>query len=484
MNAPRRISRALVALASAAIVAGLLVQPTPAEAASTPELTLSAFGTARIDGVLSVGEWDRAARIDFEAALPLVDGGGSVPASIYVMNDATNLYLAASLAAVPGCAFYPNFEFDNDNDGDRFEIGNDWVAASFLFDGRVDLIDMFMYPAGNVGMDTVTRSDYPPAGTIDLRAAGSHPGGTTTWVEMSHPLDSADDLHDFSLEPGDTIGFVAYADTLGAGCGNCTGSACRGSNTVPAQGVAHIRVATAAGPTPTAARSWTAAIAGGGISGGASLRLPATGSATAAFSLYRLRSGVSVSARILAGATCDAITPTITRLPGYTTTVGGTWRQQSVLAGAGLVRLRSAIRSGTPLWFDVKVAGSHVCARLAGADEITGNGLRGSVAFGFHVILPQFGKAVGRFDSSLKGNVGVLIRGDVDCGWVKGSIGVLGGLMDGADPASPNSYFTVMVSDGPDGIIIGTGRPRCGIDGFGDPRTLAISSGEIVVIDR
>ena len=81
-------------------------------------------------------------------------------------------------------------------------------------------------------------------------------------------------------------------------------------------------------------------------------------------------------------------------------------------------------------------------------------------------------------------NIGVLIRGDVDCGWVAGTIGVLGGLIDGADPDSPDSYFTVMVSDGPDGLIIGTGRPDCGTTGFGVPGSLPISSGEIVVIDR
>ena len=56
--------------------------------------------------------------------------------------------------------------------------------------------------------------------------------------------------------------------------------------------------------------------------------------------------------------------------------------------------------------------------------------------------------------------------------------------MDGADPASPDGYFTVMVSDGPDGIIIANGRPHCGTSGLGVPGSLAISSSQIVVIDR
>jgi hypothetical protein len=80
-----------------------------------------------------------------------------------------------------------------------------------------------------------------------------------------------------------------------------------------------------------------------------------------------MKTGVSVSARIVAGAACDATTTTIKTLPGYTTTVGGTWRQRWVFDGAGLVRLRSAIRSGTPLWFDVRVGGSRVCTRLVPA---------------------------------------------------------------------------------------------------------------------
>jgi hypothetical protein len=110
--------------------------------------------------------------------------------------------------------------------------------------------------------------------------------------------------------------------------------------------------------------SWTAAISGAGISGRASLTVPATGWATAAFSLYHLKKGVSVTARILAGASCDATAATIKTLPGYPTTIGGTWRQQWVFNASALVKLRSAIRSGTPLWFDVTVGGSRACKRL------------------------------------------------------------------------------------------------------------------------
>jgi hypothetical protein len=82
------------------------------------------------------------------------------------------------------------------------------------------------------------------------------------------------------------------------------------------------------------------------------------------FTLYHLRTGTSVTARILAGSACDATATTIKWLPGYTTTIGGTWRQRWIFDGAALVRLRSAIRQGTPLWFAVSVGGHRACARL------------------------------------------------------------------------------------------------------------------------
>ena len=204
-----------------------------------PTTLASGWGTAVIDSDLSPREWGSAARIDFEALLPRIDGGARAPASIFVMNDASNLYLAASLAGIPGCTYNPTFEFDNDNDGVGSELEDDWLAVHLPASahGSVELLDDFMFPVGNVGPDTFAGSDYPPAGTIDGEAAGSHPGGTTTWVEMSHPLDSADDDHDFSLQPGDGVGLGFDAHTLGTGCGNCEPAAsCNGSAFLPTPG--------------------------------------------------------------------------------------------------------------------------------------------------------------------------------------------------------------------------------------------------------
>ena len=49
---------------------------------------------AVVDGVLSPGEWDTAGHYDFPANRSPAEGGGTVPATLFVMNDATNLYLA------------------------------------------------------------------------------------------------------------------------------------------------------------------------------------------------------------------------------------------------------------------------------------------------------------------------------------------------------------------------------------------------------
>jgi alpha-tubulin suppressor-like RCC1 family protein len=119
--------------------------------------------------------------------------------------------------------------------------------------------------------------------------------------------------------------------------------------------------------SPPATVSWAATIAGAGLSGRAALAVPPTGWATSAFSLYHLKTGVSVSARILAGAACGATAATILAMPGFVTTIGGTWTQQWTFDGSALVRVRSAITNGTPLWFEVTAGGRRTCVKLVPA---------------------------------------------------------------------------------------------------------------------
>ncbi len=77
-----------------------------------PGIDLSAFGTASVDGELGPGEWDAAARVNFTVAEPT---GGTADASLYVMNDAENLYIA--VVFFTGAQSMVRVNFDNDHDG-------------------------------------------------------------------------------------------------------------------------------------------------------------------------------------------------------------------------------------------------------------------------------------------------------------------------------------------------------------------------------
>jgi hypothetical protein len=104
--------------------------------------------------------------------------------------------------------------------------------------------------------------------------------------------------------------------------------------------------------------------------------------------------------------------------------------------------------------------------------SVRGKGARGSVTFSFDVTIGSSGRAVGTFYANAPGIVGT--KGNVHCGSVNGHIGVFGGVIDGT-----GNPFTIMVSDEPDGIIIGIGQPDCNTSGFLTP--VPITEGEITI---
>lgn len=104
--------------------------------------------------------------------------------------------------------------------------------------------------------------------------------------------------------------------------------------------------------------------------------------------------------------------------------------------------------------------------------SIKGKGARGNVTFSFDVTIEPSGRAVGTFFANAPGIVGT--KGNVHCGSVNGHIGVFGGVIDGT-----GNPFTIMVSDEPDGIIIGIGQPDCNTSGFLTP--VPITEGEITI---
>ena len=108
----------------------------------------------------------------------------------------------------------------------------------------------------------------------------------------------------------------------------------------------------------------------------------------------------------------------------------------------------------------------------------SGSGVSYGFPFAFEVWIDHEGIAYGTFSGSVPGTSGPLVlEGSVTCAWIEGKIGVFAGRS-----TATGTDFTIMVSDGPDGMIIGTGRPGCDTTGFGDPTSLPITGGYIHVI--
>jgi hypothetical protein len=182
----------------------------PTHAASTTNVSLSAIGTATIDGAMSPGEWTSAASVSIPVNVPVSEGGGTASAMLYVMNDATQIYFAFKVprAAFVTASFAMNF--DNDNDG-QLEAGDDGFVFNTDPFGPPTLFDIYRYtcpeaPAGSGGCSGFDDSD---GGTTDGVGAVSISDGFTIY-EVSRPLNNADDAHDFSLNPSGKLGFSLF----------------------------------------------------------------------------------------------------------------------------------------------------------------------------------------------------------------------------------------------------------------------------------
>ena len=204
----------LLAVAATILVAGCSdgVPPTQPEAPAADGPSLRPAPSIAIDGVFRFDEWRDAASVGFSAAAP----EGTVPVRVFFTHDRDYLYLAALVWRTDG--FHPfdgvAFEFDNDNDGVA-EDGDDIVLSSALpgvFVGG----DFYRYTCPTTtGPAGCNQSDVGGGGTLDVLVAfGAQPiGGITMGVfEWRHDLDSADDLHDFSIRPRQTVG--VYMQTV------------------------------------------------------------------------------------------------------------------------------------------------------------------------------------------------------------------------------------------------------------------------------
>jgi hypothetical protein len=196
-----------VKLAGLVALAVTLIVMIAGAAGASDGLVLRGYGTAVIDGDISPGEWNAAGRYDFQAKRAPFEGGGTVPASVFIMNDSTNLYLGLRVAV--------------------------------LNVGYSSLDMMFMAPDPNPGNDILRtmatafedyhwhqvspnswqwRADVADGGTRDGTSASQTHYGFVVF-EVAHPLNSGDDLHDFSLTiPKRMTFFGAFSHCVDTAC--------------------------------------------------------------------------------------------------------------------------------------------------------------------------------------------------------------------------------------------------------------------------
>jgi len=185
------------------------------EAIPTGGLTFAAGWAATppiIDGTFSSKEWQSAATIEFNITYNI--GDRITPGILYVLNDASNLYLGVK---VKDTSFNQGdvleFFFDNNNTGVMTK-GDDVLQfdVTALMTSHIGFFDEFLnsYPAG-LGQ---TEDRAVVGGTTDGTGAGSG-DGQYDYFEISHPLNSGDKGHDISLKPGDTFGLLVRYDDDG-----------------------------------------------------------------------------------------------------------------------------------------------------------------------------------------------------------------------------------------------------------------------------
>jgi len=192
-------------------LAAVLVVAAPEVAHGSSGLALRGFGTPVVDGVLSPGEWDMAGRFDFQANRSPAEGGGTVPATLFVMNDSTNLYLALRVSVVD----LGDSTFDGlfaPPGGSPFAPGSDILrAVTWEFE------DSFYR---QTGPDTWEWSvDESFGGTNDGTSQAEVSNGVGVF-EVEHPLNDSDDLHDFSLAIPSHVDYIGlFQHCIASSCG-------------------------------------------------------------------------------------------------------------------------------------------------------------------------------------------------------------------------------------------------------------------------
>jgi hypothetical protein len=188
------------------VVLFLALALAPSAAAENITLTVRGFGTAVVDGDLSPGEWDQAGRYDFQANRALSEGGGTVPASFYVMNDARNLYLALRVSVT-------NFGYSSFDSAFNAPGPNPFAAGGDILRVLPTYWEDLHYHQTSP-FEWSWLPDVMDGGTQDGTVATQTHAGSIVY-EVAHPLDSADDQHDFSLTiPRHVVFYAAFHHCL------------------------------------------------------------------------------------------------------------------------------------------------------------------------------------------------------------------------------------------------------------------------------
>jgi hypothetical protein len=161
-------------------------------------VTLSGLGTATIDGVIGGAEWSGAgSTLLTNIAKP---GGGTTTATVFAMNDATNLYLAVRIDAFhtdPAAGGSAQFAFINSGSGTTFSTGDN----NLVLNANIGLFDNYYASAVSPG-----ASDTGDGGTSNGLGAFTT-DASNSYYELRFPLNSGDGLHDFNLTSGQSVRF-------------------------------------------------------------------------------------------------------------------------------------------------------------------------------------------------------------------------------------------------------------------------------------
>lgn len=177
------------------------------------------FGTATVDGNFTDAEWACAKTYNFTANV----SGGATPATLYVMNDATNVYFAVRLAR-SGSDKVNTLQFNFDNNDSWTANGGAGAAEAgdevLSLDAAKGFIDAYLtLKCTSSSQSSCWGTDPSDGGTRDGSGAFTNDGSYTTY-EISHPLNTADNTHDFSLSAGGKVGLFLTLQTGSGATGN------------------------------------------------------------------------------------------------------------------------------------------------------------------------------------------------------------------------------------------------------------------------